>query len=923
MATIPRVMTKSLSDGTSNPGDACSGTTVVRTAPGLATASSEDASSFMVVESSEEGPRDGSDAGRAEELELVDRRVREMFDVCCQGGASGFEDFLARYPQLPDLAFRLIAEEARLRRELGDGASAVEIGRRLPQRESEITALLNSYTVLPRAQRVISAFPAVGETVGEFRLHASLGRGVRGAVFLADQPSLANRAVVLKITSCDGREHLSLAQLQHAHIVPLYCVQDLADRDLRLLCMPYLGGTTLGRLLSELGEIPIARRTGRDLLSGLDGAQAEAPLCVPSQGPARQFLSRASYVQAVCWIGACLADALQFAHQRDLLHLDLKPSNVLLAADGTPMLLDFHLAQPPIRPNESARHRLGGTPNYMPPEQWVAMMEICDGRSVTAAVDGRSDIYALGVMLYEMLGGAIPFGFCPTLRMQFRRPPQVPVGLADIIAKCLAFDSRDRYPDAAHLAEDLRRHLADLPLRGVPNRSLTERWQKWCRRRPHALGRAATIAVACSAVILVAGLVAVGDARQRLRGAESLLAESRKHMDSHDYPAAVRALNRGLALVDQSWVLSLNGYPSRSHDLRRDLRQQLALAQRTQLAEELHELADRLRLLYGTDLPATGALRALELRLRTAWEARGRILAQVGGGLDPEIARRLRTDFLDLGILWSDLRIRLASGREADARRDALRTMEEAERLFGASPVLVRERQSHAEALGLTDVARAAARCRAELAPETAWEHYALGRSLLAAGALEAAASEFDRATDLQPQDLWAQFSRGICAYRRRRFDTALSAFDVCVALSPGTAECYYNRARAHAALGHTELALRDYNHALRLAPTLALASLNRGILYFREKRYSEAIDDFRRALEGGASPAAVHHNLALVHLARGDCAAARADLRRALAHEPAHARARDLLDHLDGQAVAPARAPDAGRPAGTAAPRR
>src|SRR5512135_3548009 len=121
MATIPRVMTKSLSDGTSNPGDACSGTTVVRTAPGLATASSEDPSSFMVVESSEGGPRGGSDAGRAEEL--VDRRVREMFDVCCQGGASGFEDFLARYPQLPDLAFRLIVEEARLRRELGDGAS--------------------------------------------------------------------------------------------------------------------------------------------------------------------------------------------------------------------------------------------------------------------------------------------------------------------------------------------------------------------------------------------------------------------------------------------------------------------------------------------------------------------------------------------------------------------------------------------------------------------------------------------------------------------------------------------------------------------------------------------------------------------------------------------------------------------------------
>ena len=100
-------------------------------APGLATASSEDASSFLAVEPSEDGPRGGSDAGRAEER--VARLVREMFDVSCQEGASRFEDFLARYPGLPDLAFRLIAKEAHLRRELGEGVSAVEIERRLPR----------------------------------------------------------------------------------------------------------------------------------------------------------------------------------------------------------------------------------------------------------------------------------------------------------------------------------------------------------------------------------------------------------------------------------------------------------------------------------------------------------------------------------------------------------------------------------------------------------------------------------------------------------------------------------------------------------------------------------------------------------------------------------------------------------------------
>ena len=100
--------------------------------------------------------------------------------------------------------------------------------------------------------------------------------------------------------------------------------------------------------------------------------------------------------------------------------------------------------------------------------------------------------------------------------------------------------------------------------------------------------------------------------------------------------------------------------------------------------------ADRLRFLYGTDVAPSEPLRALEHRLRTTWDVRGRILSQLGGALDPAAEHRLRTDFLDLGILWADLHVRLASGHEADARRDALRTLDEAERLFGPSPVLAR-----------------------------------------------------------------------------------------------------------------------------------------------------------------------------------------------------------------------------------------
>jgi tetratricopeptide (TPR) repeat protein len=652
---------------------------------------------------------------------------------------------------------------------------------------------------------------------------------VRGAVFLADQPRLANRPVVLKITSRDGREHLSLAQLRHPHIVPLHCVQDLAGPDLRLLCMPYLGGVSLEQLLTELDQIPVSRRSGRDLLAALDRAQAGAPFSVPGEGPARPFLSRASYLQAVCWIGASLADALHFAHRGGLLHLDLKPTNVLVAADGTPMLLDFHLAQPPIRPDETAPRWMGGTPPYMSPEQRAAIIEIREGQTVAIGVDGRSDIYALGVVLYRMLGGAISAGPYPLPRIKVRRPPGVPMGLVDIIARCLASDLRDRYCDAAVLAEDLRRHLADLPLRGVPNRSLTERLGKWWRRHPHGLIRASTTVAVSAALLLAVGLIVGGEARQRLRRAESLLAEGRKQIDGHDYPGALRSLNLGLGLVESSWVLSVDGHRSRSDDLRRGLGEQVARARRGQLVADVHNVADRLRFLYGTEFAATEALRSLEHRLRTTWEARGHILALLGGGLEPDTKNELRTDLLDLGILLADLRVRLASDSGADARREALRILDETEGLLGANPVLALERQTHAEALGLTDLARAAARRRTELVPRTAWEHYAFGRSLLGSGALDAAAEEFDRATDLRPEALWAQFSRGICAYRRRSFDTALSAFEVCVALSPGTAECYFNRGRAHQALGHPELARRDYDHARRLAPARDAAWTNRG----------------------------------------------------------------------------------------------
>jgi serine/threonine protein kinase len=792
--------------------------------------------------------------------------AQEMGERWRRGERPTVEEFLERDPSLQqrDASLELIYEEFCLRAQHGPAATTAEYLERFPQYREALEILLGCHALLEPSAQPAAAAPAVGEALGPFHLIAELGRGGLGRVFLARQAALGDRPVVLKVTPRTGREHLALARLQHTHIVPLYAAHDDAARNLRVLCMPYFGNATLARILEALQGRPLERRSGRNIVAIVDELQADTPVPLPARGPAREVLVQSSYVEAICRIGVCLADALQYAHERGLVHLDLKPSNVLIAVDGQPMLLDFHLAQPPLASGQPAPAWLGGTQAYMPPEQEAALDAASIGQVIPRAVDGRADLYALGVLLYEALAGELPHS--PQPRPLRKINAQVSRGLSDIIHKCLVPRSELRYADGASLAADLHRHLSDRPLEGVPNRSLSERWRKWRRRRPHRLALASMFV----AVVAAAGSVGVNlwdRWTTKLDQANTELGDGLTHLERRRFAEATDSFRRGLALVesqplDSDLVLKFRARLSQTWTARQE-------DTRARAAVEFHRLADALRFLHGVDWKITPAAHALADRCALLWDKRANFLGQVGPST--------KGDLLDVVLLWADLRVRLASAADQEAsRRAALAVLGDAEALLGSSHVLYRQIELLAASLGLKDQADAARRKAAASGPQTAWEHYVLGRQLLlsatgpdAAAKLAAAATALEEALRLQPHGLWPNYCYGQCAYRAGRYEDAIRSFSVSIGAAPEAAELFACRALAHAALGQAAPALRDHAHACKLAPAAA------------------------------GPRAAIHYNLAVAQAAKGNHLTAREHLDQALRDDPKDTAARALLKNL------------------------
>jgi serine/threonine protein kinase len=340
---------------------------------------------------------------------------------------------------------------------------------------------------------------SAGSEIAGFRLVRELGRGTFGRVFLAEQPGLAGRLVVLKVGQRLFDESQRLAQLQHTNIVPIYSAHRVGPW--QVLCMPYLGSTTLADVIARLPRDE-SGRPSKALWSTIRNHAAttlptgdhEPDRTTPSVPARRDALDRLSLSQAALSITRSLAEGLAHAHERGIVHRDLKPANVLLADDGMPRLLDFNLAAD-LRGRGDDEAMLAGRSTW-PRSRWRrssassvpdARRHLRPGRDPVRVAHRKLPFSTpageqrevIDRMLADRMRGAS--GLRSTL--QGYSP-----AVAAIVARCLAADPSHRYANAENLAEDLARQLADLPLIHIPEPSLIERSQKFVRRRPRLVG---------------------------------------------------------------------------------------------------------------------------------------------------------------------------------------------------------------------------------------------------------------------------------------------------------------------------------------------------------------------------------------------------------------------------------------------------
>lgn len=762
-----------------------------------------------------------------------------------------FADVLHDPERLGALAF----EEYRCRRQAGESVRPAEYAQQFsiattdwpcdtdhdtdPDRiETDVVGLGQE------SQRLVDAiqlFPDVGDPFLGFRLQERLGQGAFGAVFRARQDDLAGRDVVLKITSGVSQEPQCLALLQHTHIVPVYSVHQSGA--LQALCMPYFGRVTLAEVLRQLRAAPGLPASGQFFVEVLQRGVRDADPRSDRSDRAAAMPSSLHGIARRSWVDACvslvarLADALTHAHQRGILHRDIKPANILLTNDGQPMLLDFNISD---QLQSRTSLVVGGTLPYMSPEHRRALV-------TGERVDPRSDVYSLGVVLYQLLCGELPESAAQpwagpegasrrkvTSQEIRRRNPQVPPSVSEIVARCLRFDPHQRYASMAALQEDLQCHLADRPLQHARDRSCSERLAKWGRRHPAWVSATSITAVAAVLLTLASGLLLLGwrqirqrDAVAQLRQLEQQLPEMRVLVSSQPHDAALR-----------------------------------------------RDAVDRLR-----DLIAPYALGS-ERHWQQNWRVRALAMDERDG---------LRESLAELLYLMATAEAQSPASESATAElrvASALHWNQLAQALFAPQDVPA-ALQLQAEQLR-PRTEQAAPHARAIVPPlRTSLDRFLLAQEYLRQARYGPAAQWLESLRDDEPLDYSTWFLLGNAYVGEERLSEAEGCFTTCLTLWPQSYPAYFHRGLCRLQMRHHAAAAADFTQVLQMRADLAAAWFNRALCRKAQGQLTAAVDDLTKALEVGGPEARTYLVLARIREALGQSEQAASDLRQGLELTP------------------------------------
>jgi eukaryotic-like serine/threonine-protein kinase len=745
-----------------------------------------------------------------------------------------------------------------------------------------------------------TAEPQVGQTFGDFQLIALLGAGAFSKVFLATQQSLARRYVALKVVRHSLSEPAKLARLQHTGIVPLFSFHRI--REYSVLCMPYYGAATLADWLSH-GSMD-STRNGETLVATVRQAQRNLTRHVSRDDAPRTHidnelesvrrwneegarplgsLKHLDTRQSVLWLGQRLAAALVHAHERGVVHGDLKPANILIRNDGEPALIDFNLSNTAECPEPLA---VGGTLPYMSPEQLQAML----GR--TACISPTSDIYSLGVILYEVIEGRLPASTIVSTAesdlasaLQQRRSESISFtsktatsGTQAIVRKCLSFGESGRYASAAELLEDIEREQDHLPLAHARDPFCLSRFPKFIRRHPGPFS-AMPIAIAS---LLVMAIVAWGGlywkARSQSLAATAQLEGLVKYSESslvQFMDASPSELRRAVQATPELIATHLDvGGPDiaaspmfRQLDAKqRDLAAKavfdhclviasFALEKANYLERKDWEAVDRLLSVCHQFPELAQQSRRLTIANSRTAEALGtpsqgtRLLSLPG----------LRRDARPLEVLL-EARAMLSMGKPHSAIQlfQSLPDIPSPEALFwmtlGGAQLHVGQ---HAEAeMSFTLVIA--------MASDSLYGYRSRAEVRMAQNNWEGAEKDFTDALRLDPTSVTLLANRALVRERLKKLDESKQDLDNALSRQPGSNRLLFVRARVLRQLGQSAEAMENYRQAMREMPATVNDWISRALAHL--PRHPEmALADLRRAEERDPYSLDVKQNLAHV----------------------------------------------------------